>query len=79
MGDHRRGQVRPVLGDLGGCGSAVSTSPFSRRDDDDAHPAMTADAALVPWGAGGMRQMSLGVATRQVVLADRQQPGVLAL
>ena len=43
-------------------------------------PAITAEAALVPWADDGIRQTSrLGVAVGAVVAADREQPGELAL
>ena len=61
--------------------SATSTLPASSHATTTTRmPAMTADAALVPWADDGMRHTSRCASPRDgVVAADREQPGQLAL
>ena len=55
VGHHDRRKVVRVLGDPGGEVGHIDIPARRGLDDDDPHPAMTAEAALVPCALAGMR------------------------
>ena len=81
VGDHDRRQRRRRCSSHCARRSSRSTEPSSAAfTTTTCMPAITADAALVPWADDGIRQTSRSlVAVGAVVAADRQQPGQLAL
>ena len=81
VGDHQRGEVVAVLGELRLAGRPCRRCRARRVPTTTTRmPAITALAAFVPWAdARDQADVALGVAARAVVAADREQPGVLAL
>ena len=81
VGDHDRRPGRRRAPRTGARRSSRSTEPSSVAFTTTTRmPAITADAALVPWADDGIRHdVAVGVAVGAVVAADRQQPGELAL
>ena len=81
VGDHQAGEGRRAWSTTLDLRSSTSTLPSSSQATTTTRiPAMTAEAALVPWAEEGMRQTRrLGVAVGVVERADGQQAGQLAL
>ena len=80
VGDHQRGQARPVLGHLGLEVVDVDVTGGGRPDDDDPHAGHhRARGVGAVRAARDQADVALGVAVGLVVAADRQQAGQLAL